>query len=102
MFGAAMSVFRLFLIKPTHYDDRGYPILWWRSVVPSNSLACVTALAADCRARQVLGPDVEIEIVPIDETNKRVAAADIARRIGGPGRGMVALVGVQSNQFPHA
>jgi hypothetical protein len=42
-----MQVFDVFLIKPTHYDDEGYPIQWWRSIIPSNSLACVAALVDD-------------------------------------------------------
>jgi len=26
------------LIKPSHYDDQGYIIQWWRGFVPSNYL----------------------------------------------------------------
>ena len=33
--------FRIALIKPSHYDDDGYVIQWWRSSIPSNSLASV-------------------------------------------------------------
>ena len=29
--------FHLILIKPTHYDDDGYPITWLRSHIPSNT-----------------------------------------------------------------
>jgi len=47
--------FLLVLIKPSHYDDDGYVIRWWRTLIPSNSLAAVYALAADCARRQVLG-----------------------------------------------
>ena len=32
--------FRLVLIKPSHYDDDGYVIQWFRSPIPANSLAC--------------------------------------------------------------
>jgi hypothetical protein len=56
------SVFQLVLIKPTHYDDDGYPIQWFRSAIPSNTLACLNGLAEDLRRRQVLGPGVEIRI----------------------------------------
>ena len=38
---AAGSVFRVVLIKPSHYDDDGYPIRWLSSYVPSNTLAAV-------------------------------------------------------------
>ncbi len=51
--------FRLVLIKPSHYDDDGYVIQWFRSSMPSNSLAAVYGLAMDCAARQVLGADTD-------------------------------------------
>src|SRR3954466_10730070 len=59
----------LILVKPSHYDENGYVIQWFRSTIPSNSLAAVFGLARDCAQRHVLGPDVEIEIHPFDETN---------------------------------
>ena len=36
--------FHLILIKPTHYDDDGYPITWLRSHIPSNTLAALYGL----------------------------------------------------------
>src|SRR5687768_10707015 len=51
---AKRSTFQLVLIKPTHYDDDGYPITWLRSHIPSNTLAALYGLAEDCRKRQVL------------------------------------------------
>jgi hypothetical protein len=50
--------FRLVLIKPSHYDDDGYVIRWWRAMIPSNSLAAIYGIAADCAERRVLGPGV--------------------------------------------
>src|SRR5215207_5996015 len=94
--------FRLVLIKPSHYDDEGYVIQWFRSPIPANSLACLYGLAVDCAERQALGPDVAIEIVAIDETNQRIRPAQLAQTIREAGAGMVMLVGVQSNQFPRA
>jgi hypothetical protein len=95
--------FRLVLIKPSHYDDDGYVIQWLRSSIPSNTMAAIYGLARDCIDRDVLGPDVEIEIEAIDETNTRVDVEAIAGRINAMGgRGLVALVGVQTNQFPRA
>ena len=38
------------LIKPSHYDDDGYVIQWVRSWIPSNSLACLYAIAQDAAA----------------------------------------------------
>jgi radical SAM superfamily enzyme YgiQ (UPF0313 family) len=97
------SRFCLYLIKPSHYDDDGYVIQWYRSAIPSNTLAVMQGLSEDCRNRRVLGADVEIDIAVIDETNTRVVPDRIAREIAaGGGRGLVCLVGVQSNQFPHA
>jgi uncharacterized radical SAM superfamily protein len=93
--------FSLILIKPSHYDDDGYVIQWFRSAIPSNSLAVLNGLALDCKARRVLGDDVEIEVSAFDETNTRIKPERLARQLRGR-RGMVALVGVQSNQFPHA
>jgi hypothetical protein len=99
----ARRKFLLFLIKPSHYDDDGYVIQWLRSAIPSNSLAVLYGLASDCDARKVLGEDVDIEAVAIDETNTRVNIQDIIRKIRrNDGYGMVGLVGVQSNQFPHS
>jgi radical SAM superfamily enzyme YgiQ (UPF0313 family) len=95
--------FCLVLIKPSHYDDDGYVIQWLRSAIPSNTLAVLNGLALDCQARRVLGEDVAIDITAVDETNTRIYPERIARRIArSGGRGMVALVGVQSNQYPRA
>ena len=35
------------LVKPSHYDDDGYVIQWWKSWIPSNSLACLSGIATD-------------------------------------------------------
>jgi radical SAM superfamily enzyme YgiQ (UPF0313 family) len=95
--------FQLVLIKPSHYDDDGYVIRWWRAMIPSNSLAAIYAIAADCAERQVLGSDVGIAIEAIDETHTRVDVPELLARFRRHGNfGMVALVGVQSNQYPRA
>src|SRR6201985_3899613 len=95
--------FKVVLVKPSHYDDDGYVIQWLRSAIPSNSLAVLYGLVSDCQQRRVLGEDVDIETVAIDETNSRVRPAAIAKRIrANGGFGMVGLVGVQSNQFPRS
>jgi hypothetical protein len=95
--------FQLLLIKPSHYDDDGYLIRWWRAMSPANSLAAIYGIAADCAERQVLGPDVAIDIEVIDETNTRIdVAALLARFRRNNNFGCVALIGVQSNQYPRA
>ncbi len=95
--------FQLVLIKPSHYHDDGYVIRWWRALIPSNSLASVYGLALDCAERKVLGPDVEIDIDLMDETNTRVNIPKLIKRFRRHDNfGLIALVGVQSNQYPRA
>ncbi|MDX2158835.1 MAG: radical SAM protein [Hyphomicrobiaceae bacterium] len=97
------SKFHVVLIKPTRYDDAGYPIHWTRSPLPSNALACMYGIVDDCRRRQVLGPDVDIEITAIDESNFRVRVPYLVRKVQKDGgRALVGMVGVQSNQYPRA
>jgi radical SAM superfamily enzyme YgiQ (UPF0313 family) len=72
-------------------------------MIPSNSLAAIYGIAADCAQREVLGPGIGIDIVAIDETNTRVDTAALVERFRRNGNfGLVALVGVQSNQYPRA
>jgi radical SAM superfamily enzyme YgiQ (UPF0313 family) len=94
--------FSLVLIKPSHYDDQGYVIQWFRSAIPSNSLACLYGLALECAADNTLGIDTALEIHAFDETNSIIRTRQIAALIEKAGAGMVMLVGVQSNQFPRA
>ena len=90
------------LIKPSHYDDDGYVIQWWKSWIPSNSLACLYGIATDIAVRRALGPDVAIEIRAYDECHTVIPIRQIIRRIEAADAGLVCLVGVQSNQFPRA
>src|SRR5215813_12473040 len=93
--GGGMRKFHLILIKPSHYDDDGYVIRWWRAMIPSNSLAAVYGIATDCVERRVLGPDVDIQIEVIDETHTRVDIPALLSRLASDGNfGLVALVGV--------
>jgi radical SAM superfamily enzyme YgiQ (UPF0313 family) len=95
--------FYLLLVKPTRYDDDGYPVHWFLSALPSNSLACMHGIAKDCRDRAVLGEDTEIIIEAVDENNQPLKADTYIRRMREEGaQGMLALVGVQSNQYPRA
>src|ERR1700674_5629569 len=94
--------FALLLVKPSHYDDDGYVIQWYRSAIPSNSLAALYGLARDCADRRCLGADVDIDVHAFDETNTRIRSERIAALIEAAGGGMVMMVGVQSNQFPRA
>ncbi|HEY0330688.1 MAG TPA: radical SAM protein [Rhodopseudomonas sp.] len=95
--------FQVALIKPSHYDDDGYVIQWFRSFVPSNSLAVVYSLVEDSRQRGALGDDIAIDITAADEINTRIKPGAIIERFRAHDNfGLVFLVGVQSNQFPRA
>ena len=54
--------FHVVLIKPSHYDDEGYVIRWWRAIISSNSLAAVYGIAAE---RQVLMQSVIAAFRPL-------------------------------------
>ncbi len=100
---AGQQAFHVVLIKPAHYDDDGYPIQWFRSAIPSNTLACLNGLAMDAERRSILGPDVQIQIHTFDETNQRIRPEKIISMISKRGgKALIGLVGVQSNQFPRA
>ena len=95
--------FRLVLIKPSHYGDDGYVIRWWRAMIPSNSLAAVFGIALDCIERKVLGPGIEIDVEAIDEFSQRIDTKKLIEDFRSHSNfGLVALVGVQSNQYPRA
>jgi hypothetical protein len=96
-------VFQLFLIKPSHYDDDGYVIQWVHSNIPSNSLAALNGIALECVEDRVLGEDVDIKITVVDEFNTRLRPEKLARIIkASSDGGLVAMVGVQTNQYPRA
>jgi radical SAM superfamily enzyme len=95
--------FLLVLIKPSHYDNDGYLIRWWRAMSPSNSLASVFGIVSDCAKRQALGPDVAIDVEVMDEINTRIDIPALIKRFErNGGFGLIALIGVQSNQYPRA
>jgi pyruvate-formate lyase-activating enzyme len=95
-------IFKIVLIKPSHYDADGYVIQWWRSTIPSNSLASVYGLLSECAAERVLGPDIDIAIDAFDECNTIIDVKGIVAQVRAAGSGFVGLVGVQSNQYPRA
>ena len=95
-------IFKIVLIKPSHYDDDGYVVQWRRTTIPSNSLASVHGLLSECASQRVLGPDIDIDIEACDEGNTVVDVERTVRKIRAAGRGFVGFVGVQSNQFPRA
>jgi hypothetical protein len=99
------QLFHFVMIKPTHYDDDGYPIQWVRSAIPSNTLTCLNGLAEDARRWQVLGPGVDIRLHTYDETNRRVRRDRIVRLLrhaggkaarSGSSSGAIAATGGES------
>lgn len=94
-----MPVFHVHLIKPTRYDVDGYPIQWWRSLVPSNSLACLVGLAGEAAARKALGPDVEIRVHARDEIHTEAGIEAVIAQARAGEKVFVGLVGVQTNQY---
>ena len=96
------QAFHVEMIKPSHYDDEGYVIQWWKASIPSNSLASLYAIVRDSADRRVLGDEVVLTFDGWDECNSIISETRIARRITSAGAGVVFLVGVQSNQFPRA
>ena len=99
----ASEQFDFVMIKPSHYDDDGYPIVWWRTILPSNSLAALNGLARDAATREILGPGVHFNLIPIDECNQHVVPQRIIRDLQRrDAKALIGLVGVQSNQFHHA
>ena len=99
----ATKKFYLELVKPSHYDDDGYVIQWAKAWIPSNSLACLYGIGQVMAERRILGDDTELVINPHDEVNTVVPVKQIIRRLKeNDNRGLVCLVGVQSNQFPRA
>lgn len=72
-------------------------------MIPSNSLAALYGIAAECAERKVLGDDTAIDITVIDETNTRIDIAGLLAQFKRHDNfGMIALVGVQTNQYPRA
>jgi radical SAM superfamily enzyme YgiQ (UPF0313 family) len=94
---------QIVLIKPSKYDDAGYVIRHFRGVLPSNTLACLSSLTSDVAKREVLGKDVELKVELFDDTVQQIPVNRIIKSNQLPRRRtIVALVGVQSNQFPRA
>lgn len=90
------------LVKPSKYDDDGYVMRYVRGVLPSNTLATIAALTSDAVAGGELGA-VDVRIRMMDELVQKIDPAKLVRRYRRRGtRVVVALCGVQTNQFPRA
>jgi radical SAM superfamily enzyme YgiQ (UPF0313 family) len=94
---------RVVLIRASKYDDEGYVVRHFRGVLPSNTLACLSSLTQDVAKSGLLGKDVELQVELLDDTVQKIPINRIIRSNRNPyQRTIVALAGVQSNQFPRA
>jgi radical SAM superfamily enzyme YgiQ (UPF0313 family) len=94
---------RVVIIKPSKYDDDGYVIRHLRGVLPSNTLACLSSLTQDVAKRHYLGDDIDIAVDLYDDTVQKIPVDRIIRSHHPPAqKTIIALAGVQSNQFPRA
>jgi hypothetical protein len=90
------------LIRPTRYDDSGYVVRHWLGTLPSNTLSCLNGLTEEVAASGALAP-VSIRTYVFDEAVDRLDARRLVRKLKRPRtRILVALAGVQTNQFPRA
>jgi hypothetical protein len=62
----------LCLIKPNRYEEYGYLIQWWRSIISSNSLAYVAGLVQYALGRGILKDLAEVRVATVDETDTKV------------------------------
>jgi radical SAM superfamily enzyme YgiQ (UPF0313 family) len=90
------------LIRPSRYDEDGYVVRHWRGTLPSNTLSCLHGLTQDAVASGALAP-IAVEVHAFDEGVDRVDPRRLGRTLRRPGtKVLVALAGVQTNQFPRA
>jgi hypothetical protein len=94
----------IILIKPTSYDDDGFPYTFARGVLPSNSLAVLNTLTRR-ELGQLVPAHIPTEIHVIDEYVARHSTQHdrLLKRFPEAGtRLIVGMVAVQTSQFPHA
>jgi radical SAM superfamily enzyme YgiQ (UPF0313 family) len=92
---------KLYLIKPSSYDDEGYVVRYYRGVLPSNTLACLSALTQQACTEGPLR-DICVRTHLIDESVMKVDSRRICRSQRNGSQTIVGLVGVQTHQFPRA
>jgi radical SAM superfamily enzyme YgiQ (UPF0313 family) len=90
------------LVRPTRYDDEGYVVRHWRGTLPSNTLSCLNGLTHDAIESGALG-SLPVEVHALDEAVDRVDPRRLGRKLRRKGtKVIVALAGVQTNQFARA
>ena len=96
--------FHFVMIKPSHYDDDGYPIQWLRSAIPVQHLGVPQRPWLRMRgAGRSSAPTSTSGFTPMTRPTGAFAPTRSSRMIRQEGgRALIGLVGVQSNQFPRA
>ncbi|HSG01766.1 MAG TPA: radical SAM protein [Vicinamibacterales bacterium] len=90
------------LVRPTRYDEDGYVVRHWRGTLPSNTLSCLNGLTEDAVTSGALGT-LPVTVLAFDEAVDRIDPRRLGRKLRRPGaRVLVALAGVQTNQFSRA
>ena len=89
---------RLYLIKPSNYDDAGYVVTYFRGVLPSNTLNCVAALTREVIEKKLLGNSIDLQVQLFDETVQRIPVKRICRAARKGLLSIVCLVGVETIQ----
>jgi len=90
------------LVRPTRYDEDGYVVRHLLGTLPSNTLSCLNGLTHDAVAHGALG-SMKVKVLAFDEAVDRVNPKRLGRTLRrAGGKVLVALAGVQTNQFPRA
>jgi len=96
------ELLRIYLIRPSRYDDEGYVVRHWKGVIPSNTLSTLHGLNLHLDSTRALGA-TRIHSIPVDEAVERIPLRRIFRQSRQAGtRVVVALCGVQTNQIVRA
>jgi len=95
---------RVYFIKPSKYDERGYVLRFWKGVLPNNTLTALAALNEEYN-RMRASQNVFVETVLWDEivdgaidTGTIQAIKEKAREDGV--EVLIGMAGVQTNQYP--
>ena len=67
-----MTRYDIHLIKPTRYDDDGYPLQWYRLLIPSNSARLRRRAGARRDRARGAWANVEPHVHITDETHTMV------------------------------
>lgn len=98
------QVLNIVIIKVSRYDSEdGFVNRSWKAVLPSNTQATICSLVRDIQKNWRLGMRTKIIMREYDETVQDVNPARISRLCKiFPGKTLVMLVGVQTNEFARA